>query len=1412
MTTQNLYRDYFNIDPKYYAAVTADLIEQGKVSWKGFYPHETFVKLLETTHKVLSGAAHRSIWVAGAYGTGKSHAALTVKSLLDASDEETEAYFDDFKLSHDLRDKFIALKNGGKIITIHRIGSADIHTDTDLILAVQQSMTAALKAHGIENQGDVSMKDAFLKWLESNPANRAYFDALIHGEKYLWDFSGMGVGDVEERLKTASGKDAESLMRRVMKALKENGQYGLFRDMNDMAGWIKSVIEENHLSAVLFIWDEFSEYFKNHPFGLTGFQTLIEISQSHPFYFMIVVHGYREHLIGQSGLFADKATARKILDRFEDPVQIELPDNMAFRLMAQAMKTSDDPVLQQEWAEDKASLITELEQTRHIITEAFEAQKKRGVIVPSDKDLQDIVPIHPYAALVLKNIATTFTSNQRSMFDFIISNDMTDAKGFKWFISEYGVYTDPNLLTVDLLWDFFYGKERAGLNDEVRGILECYNRLQGDKLLPEERRVLKTVLLLQAIYSKNSEELLSPTEQHLDLAFAGTDWQKGKANAIAKGLVEKKLLFKKAIGGGKTEFSAVILSQDEDDIKKYREKVIKETTAQSLIVNGALLDALTFPPALKQRFVTDAAGYERFTSTAKRMGQETPPGHFPLLATFAMTDDEAKQTRQKILQSVNQPDNRLIFVETLTPMGNDLYEQYADNMAYSLYHAQKNKEQAAHFQKQAMSVLSDWRNKIGNGAFMLYDSSRRGGERMSNLEDLFEALREIDYQLYPYGLEHYSLNSTLYGAYQPAVGAECGITQTVKGAYKNPNKNQSVENALNGAWQVENYWKDPSKQSLPIVHIKKRIDEIVQQGFDGPTGQVSMMEILEEMEKPPFGFMPSSITALVLGFTLKEYVREDYFWSDGLNSQAMNAEKMKNMISGAIGQRINPNPKNYRTGYIRAMSADMRAFLKCSASVFDIPAAQCGSVESVRDQIRVRMKGFSFPLWCATYALDNERLESSEELTRQTLNDYMGIANTANSAVSSESELAERIGHGVSENPGLVQDLGRVATSEKCREGMLAYLASYREGELPALAAKIEDNGAYLEQVRKRFSAGDANWVWNISTANEKIDDVILEYHIIDESCKTLGKFPTLQEVVNAWNLRTNNIKISCEAVASHTGDLAPLLKQLLYMKQGNGIQEQNKTTFYNLLVTQRENFDRFYKDQVPYFTRCASAFLSGLQPEEIAELYHSLPKNQFAKSRSAYYSDVEEAVKEYLRKQWVKKLRDVWYQKTRTKDPSDWSDKYETPLLCMFGDAERPAAREMFRILMSVKPEESAAKKALEYLETATFYDRLSDEAVRDKCFKERVVGDYAILLRDLNKTRRELRNNLTERPYEWMDNASVQNELRRLADKEYKLTGCDRAMEIINAMNPEQLRVYLRDKIQDDADFGMQILKGTT
>ena len=105
------YSQYFNIDEKYYSVVTKKLIDEGKVRWEGFYPHETFIQLLHQVVTMLSGKETRSIWIEGTYGTGKSHAALTLKCLLEAPEDAVHAYFEDYGLSKDLCNKFLAARS-----------------------------------------------------------------------------------------------------------------------------------------------------------------------------------------------------------------------------------------------------------------------------------------------------------------------------------------------------------------------------------------------------------------------------------------------------------------------------------------------------------------------------------------------------------------------------------------------------------------------------------------------------------------------------------------------------------------------------------------------------------------------------------------------------------------------------------------------------------------------------------------------------------------------------------------------------------------------------------------------------------------------------------------------------------------------------------------------------------------------------------------------------------------------------------------------------------------------------------------------------------------------------------------------------------------------------------------------------
>ena len=139
MPLLDTYRNYFDIDPDYFPAVNEAVITQKPELWKKFFPHETFVRLIKTTVAMLDRKQKLSLWVEGAYGTGKSHAVLTLKRLLDAPEAETRAYFEKYQLDADLCNSFQRIKNSGRILTVHRYGSSNIHGDQDLVLAIQEA-------------------------------------------------------------------------------------------------------------------------------------------------------------------------------------------------------------------------------------------------------------------------------------------------------------------------------------------------------------------------------------------------------------------------------------------------------------------------------------------------------------------------------------------------------------------------------------------------------------------------------------------------------------------------------------------------------------------------------------------------------------------------------------------------------------------------------------------------------------------------------------------------------------------------------------------------------------------------------------------------------------------------------------------------------------------------------------------------------------------------------------------------------------------------------------------------------------------------------------------------------------------------------------------------------------------------
>ena len=141
----------------------------------------------------------------------------------------------------------------------------------------------------------------------------------------------------------------------------------------------------------------------------------------------------------------------------------------------------------------------------------------------------------------------------------------------------------------------------------------------------------------------------------------------------------------------------------------------------------------------------------------------------------------------------------------------------------------------------------------------------------------------------------------------------------------------------------------------------------------------------------------------------------------------------------------------------------------------------------------------------------------------------------------------------------------------------------------------------------------------------------------------------------------------------------------------------------------------------------------------------------------------VKEAVEVFRKNQLKIQLFNLWKSKTGTKNPREWSNRYRTPILCCITEAEFENAKKAFETLNRNWGTDAEIKAALAFLETAALFDVLSDEDKRNAAFKRDIIGEYSILLPDLDNVRFALER-LSIDTYDWRGNPRLRVKLSNL------------------------------------------------
>lgn len=1375
------YCEYFDVNESYFPCIDESAINAG-APWETTYPHETFIDLLNSAEKMLGGTTNRSIWIHGAYGTGKSQCAYALKKILEVPNDELRAYWDRYeplKKNKALLEKLIGHKEQG-VLTAYRYASGSITSPQLLFLAVQESIRAALDAVPGSYKGENTLKESVIAWLTDSSHN-AFVNSLLQKPEWVSEFSQSSADEIINSLRKRS--DVSSLMESIFKMAEKEGITALSLTADSLCAWIKDIVAQNHTKVVL-IWDEFSGFFRQNRNSLDEFQKIVALCQETHFYFVIVTHP----ITSIAGASISKDDPMSVVQQRYKQIEITLPPNIAFELIGHAFSVI--PAAKDQWEVMTGDLNSKISASKIAVMKA--------AVVKSDSVMQHMLPIHPMAALVLKNIASAFQSNQRSMFDFIKTPKDLDVHAFQWFIQNTRPDSDRSLLTVDMLWDFFYEKGKDYLTSDIKLILDTYP--QQTNLTEKEKVVLKTILIMQAVDQRlgGTIPVLKATDQNLSYAFEG-DWDvyENECKSIAKALVKKGVLIQTPIADGKQVYSAAVLAGDGAKIDRLKDEVRKNGTITKLVEEGTqLASALSLTPPLRLRYAvntdTGALPVVTVTNFVKMMDQlkvKDTSWHFFAVLALARTDEEAQTFRNMIKKTIGNAEYKTILVidALSSPLGLELFEEYVSYSAMSMYYNGNNNQQSKDNARKAREVLDrTWRDRIHDGSFIVWSYANQDGEKATGANAVHTIMQTVVLNRYNHvpdftkGLTESQLKNT-----QTKQVAKYGFgLSDVKGLIAGCEKT-----VLGKVWNRDTYWSDQELEKEPISIIKRSVDKLIHEAFR-ENGRISIDEICELLETT-YGFAPCNLTAFVLGFLLKEYKGDPFRSQDseGLR-ESMTPDKLSEMIG-------NYYSKKAKTTYIVSLTPEEKSFYELTEKAWRITPNTCTSPTQASSLIQAKMRDFVYPVWTLE-EVDNTGVY---DIVKK----YIALIQSDGKAAHT---IAIEIGKIGMQRSSCGDHLQALLTADNCLNGMSLFIQHFEGGKLSTLAKEIGASDHVLSDIKKLFSVKHAAQ-WIASTGEDEIRKLTVEYSFVKVTNALLNVSKDSKEgAFKSWRELLKFLGLSCESIQAKYPALNNLFTLLLKIVNYEDILPDNMKMLRDELTIHNTEMHDLLSSPLNSFIDLYAPYLTGFSHEECEIIKNSITEDMFVLSATKGNAVVKKAADDYRKGQVKDQLFRLWSERTGgTKSPKHWSEHYKTPILCCIDPEIYGEAKKAFAVLNSSQHSESEIKMALEFCEGADFFDVIADSDYRNKCFMEQIVGCYSKLLPDITAIRSALEDTDIA-PYDWADDPRIKAKIKNMASVEYNAGGSDAAINTIESMPIDQLKTWLKQLAVSDMELGVKII----
>lgn len=833
---------------------------EGPDDWKTFIANDQFNDLLKKTISAVrnnDADSHKAIWVAGTYGSGKSHAGAVLKHLLcddvkDIVDYVNEEYGEEkYNL---LRNSILKLRESKRLFPVSLYGQQAIAHEADLSLQVQKEVIRALKNAGIKLTVQTDF-DNYIQHIENEPD---LWTMLIANNEVL-----KSVAPDLKMLKTRLANGDTEVLNRVTMALRNMGINVPIKNSN-LKTWIFEVQNELRSLGVydglLIIWDEFTDVMRSD-LGVPLLKILQEIAEDmmnpeNDTYFLFLSHPSALNSLKEAEREQTRGRYHYVIYNME-PVS-------AFRIMSKKFVIVDK-VLYNQRQEYFCSLHQEL-------LSAFASSSTDPA--QTQQDLANLFPVHPSTANLATYFAREAGSSSRSVFEFLACDEV------KAFFDNEDAYADKDTVTPNYLWDYVQ-EYFEGDTARFGAVTERYNshhlavEAQGDDYLA----VFKGILLLNALNNIANNDSVTPSEENIYNLFEGTPIY-NNVGEILDYFNEKSIIQRQPNGN----FSILFTALPTDEIQKIKEE-LKLTTflfAEQVINFGDtaknFMDKNLSQVARPLEFQFFSLTSNEYTLLNKIENFAKNATSYSVLLAFMVGKTRQDIFELKDIINKNKQDERfknICFVLLESPMGEKEYErfiEYQANATCAQKHGLANQQKT--YTKNASEMISGWLGEIrgGNVTFCLRDDELPiSGTRLAST--INNSIAPAIFTSGPEALEIIRTRSS------NTFWRKSSVKATVDNVLSFHTKEDIIAKCGGPAKHVEYLLQDSVddnlewKSDISSEHPLKKVYDYIQNVFNHTNKNQSfnLGDKLIGLTLPPFGLFQSYAPMAMVAFAMRKY-------------------------------------------------------------------------------------------------------------------------------------------------------------------------------------------------------------------------------------------------------------------------------------------------------------------------------------------------------------------------------------------------------------------------------------------------------------------------------------------------------------------------------------------------------------